>query len=295
MTIGDFFTKMASKCGISSTDANLISLLSSSELATKNMPDDLANKLDQGLMTVEAASANPKVIAEIKAKTLNGVDSEIERIISELAIDDAVASTIKAEQSSFKRIGLLTNAIKEIEGKKSSGKGADKEAYEQQIRDLNAQIMQIKAGTAKEIDNLKTQHQNSIDEILVKSLLSSKQYSLPDELDSELKTSIAYQALTKELSAKGVKISSVNGKQVLQKLDGTPYFDESHVEVALPDFVDKVLSTNKLLKVSDPAAAPSGVHNVITDPDPKNIQVVNQKATATIEGQLKDVVFPTTP
>lgn len=56
--IGTFISTLAKKAGIDESDKGLIDVLSNADLSKIKIPDDLANKLNEGLLSIEAAVDN---------------------------------------------------------------------------------------------------------------------------------------------------------------------------------------------------------------------------------------------
>lgn len=66
MTLGDLLNTLAAKIGLQNEPA-LIDLLSSADLAKHEVSDDLAQRFDTGLMSLDGAKNNRDVLASLKA------------------------------------------------------------------------------------------------------------------------------------------------------------------------------------------------------------------------------------
>lgn len=252
MQLGEFISKQAAKSGIPADEPALVELLQIGEVFKANIGDDLANKINQSLMTKEAALANPEIRGTIKAETLNGVDAEIFRNATEAQLSEEDLTALKSVENTSKRIAAFYGKIKELEAKKAgSSKGADKEVFTKQIDVLNGQIRDLRDSSLKQIEDLKASHDGEITELMVKTVLSGKEYSLPKEMPMDRKVSTVYNVIKDELNAKGVKIVRQDGQLKLQtKADGTPYYNESNVAMSVTDFADSVLAANGLQVVN---------------------------------------------
>ena len=65
MKLGDFLTTLARKSNMEA-DPHLISLLSNSEIANREIADEFAHALDTNLMSFEGAKNNPAVLNHYK-------------------------------------------------------------------------------------------------------------------------------------------------------------------------------------------------------------------------------------
>lgn len=261
MQLGEFISKLAAKSGIPTDDPSLVELLQIGEVFKANIGDDVANKINQSLMTTDAALANSDIRNKIKAEVLNGTDAELFRLASENQLPDEDLAALKSLDNTNKRIGHFVAKVKELEAKKAgSTKGADKEVYTKQVEELNAQIRTLRDTSTAQLNDLKAQHDGEITGLMFKTLLSGKEYSLPKEMPTDRKVSTVYGVIQDELAAKGVKIVRENGQLTLQKkADGTPYYNESNVAMSVTDFADSVLAANGLQVVNKPnTQQPSG-------------------------------------
>lgn len=286
MKTGDFLNKLATKSGIAATDKHLIDVLSKSEFANHEIPDDLVNAIDSALMTEEAAKSNPNVIKKIKSETLNGADSLIERLLTESGYDEADIAEIKADKNTFSRIEKMAKTIKTLEGKKAVSQDKDKAALQKQIDDLNSSIRQKVADSEKLIEDLKKSHTNELTNAEIKAMLASKKFVLPDDMDPRLKNNIALSAITAELKSKGLQIVNTNDTLDIKRIDGTDAYDASNRRIDVTNFIDGVLAQNKLLAVSN--AEPANPANPAVIIPGQNSQNVNHNALAIIDQQMKD-------
>ncbi len=285
MKIGEFLNKLATKGGIDATDKHLIDILSKSEIANADINDELANKIDISLMTVEAAKSNPDVIKKIKGETLNGADALIDRLLAESGYDEADIADIKADKNTFNKIEKTAKKIKELEAKKAGANKPDKEAYQKQIDDLNGKMRDTATAHEKAINDIKSTHATELTHLELKSILATKKMTLPEDMAPALKNEIALNAVKAELQAKGFQIVNTNGTLEVKRTDGTDAYDASNRKVGLTELIDGALAQNKLLAVTDPNQPMAPVQQVIPG---QNTQVVNQNAVAMIDKQLAD-------
>lgn len=260
MKLAALIEKLAKKAGVDTTGEDFKKIT----LPDLEVPDEVANSIDQRLMNEAAAASNSTVRNKIKAEALNGFDALVESIIEEEQLQGV--DSIKTAGSTYEKVKKLYGLQKETfnqklkDAVKPGGKGdVDKEAYEKQLAELNGQLKTIKQSLVdkeKEFNNTRESDLTSFD---IQRILMGKEYSLPKEMDSDLKLQTAKAAIEKQLQAKGLKIVRNENKQLaIVKNDGTPAYNESNEAIELNNFFDGALAQNKLLKVNDPGAPAGG-------------------------------------
>lgn len=248
MKFGTLLNSLAKKSGIDTAQKEFIDLLSTDI----EIPDAIANGIDRGLMNLDAAKANADVRKAIRTEALNGVDSKVAELLEELGIEDK--ADIDGTKNSYDKISKLAHTVKALEAKKAtSGKGADKDAYERQIAELNNQIKEVKTSlTAKEKEYQQAREDDLTNFEMHKKLVG-KNYALPAEMDGDLKLNLVQSAVNKELSKKGFKLvrDAENGSLKLVNKEGVPAYNDKNEPLEIDSFIDGALAQNKLLKVND--------------------------------------------
>jgi hypothetical protein len=247
MTLGEFLTKQASKIG-KQNDPALVALLSNSELANRDISDDLASSLDSGLLSLESAKNNASLKTHFFSQALNGVDSEL---IADLDLDEDVLTSIKNEKNTYGKIKQLKEAVKTLKVKKGEeGNAGKKEEYEAQIKQLNSQIVALKGDKDREFGELTAKHSQELINLSVESLLKGKSYANKDLTAAE-NASIAKTLVDSTLQSAGAKIVRDNGVLKLKQA-GSPDLDfyQDNRPTTFEDFTNKVLADKKLLAVS---------------------------------------------
>lgn len=248
--IGTFLNDLAKKAGIDTTTPEFVDLLSTNF----EIPSVIAEGINAKLMNLDAAENNPALRDTFKrkyvAEALDGVDAQIKNILSAVKFEDADLAEINAATGTYKKLEILGSKVKNI----AEGKGAKKpevDALTKQIDELNSQLGKLKGDFETEKTGLLSTHENELTSLALQSMLSAKQYALPEDMPAERKAKIALDSLKEDLEAKGLQIKRVNGHPVLLKKDGSKYYNEANnLEVSLNDYTDGVLNANKLLKVS---------------------------------------------
>lgn len=285
MKTGDFLNKLATKSGIDKADKALIDLLSKSEFANMEIPDELANKIDSSLMDLEAAKANPEIRKIIKGETLNGADSMITKLITELGFTDDEVSDVIADKNTFTKIEKLVKKTSELATKKAGAKPADKEAIQKQLDDLNGQIRTAKEAHTNEVKSIKATHETELTNFELINMISDKKLALPAEMPAKVKNDIVLNAIKSELAAKGLQIVNENGIRSVKKADGTDAYDEGNRKIALTGLIDGVLAQNKLLAVTTEPVTPPVVPPI---PGGPTTPIINQGALSAIDQAIKD-------
>ena len=138
MKLGDLLNKLAAKIG-SQNDQDLIDLLSSAEIAHVDVSDELAQRFDTGLMSLDGAKNNRDVLNHLKPIILKAADDTF----AILAEKYGIANEMQAEQSTYKKIDLLENALsakmKDLEQRAQSAsatKGEEASRLTKQIEQL---------------------------------------------------------------------------------------------------------------------------------------------------------------
>lgn len=285
MKFGTLLSDLAKKSGVDTTQQEFISLLSHDI----EIPDAIADKLNKGLLSIDAAKNNAEVKKAIRAEALNGVDSKITELLEELGIEEV--DDITNEKNSFNKIGLLTKKVQALEAKKaSSSKNTDKAEIEKQIAELQKQLKTEKENfTAKEKE-WQSAREGDLTNFDIQKLLLGKDYSLPKEMDRDLVITTAQSAINKALAAKGFKIvRNEQGQLTVVDKDGNKAYSDSHEEIQLPSFIDGALAQNKLLKVNDQNQNGGGNNgqqsqHISSGGNPSNLNTANA-----IEQQMKEL------
>ena len=251
MNLGDYLNTIAAKCGIAADDADLKLMLSNPTLSQINIPDGLSNKIDSSLLTVEAAKNNPIVLSAIKAQLYNGVDSEIEKALNDVGVEDVLKQELLAEKNTNKRISLALKKIHSLQEQKANAKGGDKAELQKEIDNLNNQIKDIKKSNDDTISLLKENHETSLLNYDLNQKLLGYNYAFPKEMPKEIALDTVRNLLNRNLQDKDGKFVRENGElKLLRKSTNGDYYDNNN-KLTTKDFIESVLAQNKLLAVSN--------------------------------------------
>jgi hypothetical protein len=251
-TAAEFLKDLAIKAGVKIDDETFKPLLAAPELANINIPDELITGIDNGLLSLDSAMNNhPKIKGRYFSEAYDGLDKELARFIDEHKLPDDIKAEILAEKSSTKRAVLLAAKIKDLEEKKAtSGKG-EKDTLQQQINDLNAQLRAEKDKEA----GIRAEYEGKLKDVKMGYTLGSLlggYKTIYDELDGEVKDITLKAIINKSLNADAAEFTvDDSGHLVLRKKDGTNFFGEDNRLLNPKSYLDKIMSRDKIIKVSD--------------------------------------------
>jgi hypothetical protein len=260
MKLGTLLTSLAKKAGIDVTQKEFVDILATDV----DIPDAIATKIDTGLMDLQAAKVHPDINKHIRAEAYNAIDKKISDILTEYGVEGA--DDILNEKNTFEKIPKLSAAIKAMEAKKATSKGAEKDVYEKQIGELNNQLKDLKKSLTDKETEFKNARENDLTEFETHKKLLGKNYDLPTELDADLKVQTADAAVKKELQKKGFKLvrDAESGLLKVVNKDNMPAYNEKNELIDADSFIDGALAQNKLLKVNDQSQGGGGNTPVVT-------------------------------
>lgn len=252
MKLGDLLNKLAAKIG-SQNDQDLIDLLSSAEIAHVDVSDDLAQRFDTGLMSLDGAKNNRDVLNHLKPIILKAADDKF----AILAEKYGIANEMQAEQSTYKKIDLLENALsakmKDLEQRAQSAsatKGEEASRLTKQIEQLQKQIAEINEAKEREIANYKSESAKQQLDMLVNFELNGKRYANQELGDTNV--TIARTLIEKALKDSKAILVNEDGVLKLKQAENPSldYIDSGYKTVSFGDFANRILAEKHLLEVS---------------------------------------------
>jgi hypothetical protein len=227
---------------------------------TGDIPDEVATALDNGLLTIAAATNNHPAIKKVYfAQAYNGLDAELNDLITEFGISDEVKAEIEKAGGSTKRAVALARKIKELSEK---AEPADKTKTVQLQAEINSLNQKLAAEIAKQTE-IKSQYDKQIKDIQVKTKLGAMLGSYKtvyDDLPAEAKEAAINSLISTSLQGSDAEFTfDEKGQLAIIKKDGTNLFGENHTLITPQAFIDKTLS--KILKVSTPAQTGGNISN----------------------------------
>lgn len=244
-SLGDFLHDLFKKAGQDVNDAAIKDFLSNTAM-TMEIPDAVAKGLDNNLLSVSDAKNNhPDIKNHYTKSALDGIDKVIEDILKDMP--DEVKTEVTGERSSYKRVSLIAQKIKELESKKAGAGKGDKDVLQKQIDDLHKDL----AAEKKAKDDLKKQFDGNLLKYKVESEQKTRfaRYkTIYDDLDAEIKNTSISSILNKELQDKDAVLTyDDKGNFTLLKKDGSNFYGDNHQQVTPDQFIEQLLSRHKLL------------------------------------------------
>lgn len=213
------------------------------------IPDEVATSADNALLTIAAATNNhPQVKKVYFAQAYNGLDAELNDIITEFGIPDDVKAEIEKAGGTTKRATALIRKIKELSAK-------DQPADKGKAAELQAEINKLHGQLKAELESkekLQKDFDNNLKQIKIQTKLGGLKSAYKtsyDDLPAEAKDAAMDALLAKALQDSDADFTfDEKGNLALVKKDGTNLFGENHTLVTPQAFLDKTFS--KILKVS---------------------------------------------
>ena len=132
MKLGELINSLAVKSGLAVDNEKLKSLLSDPISSTFEIDPVIADSINKGLMTEDAAINNPMILNKARAEAYNKVDETIKLILE--PFDDADRTEILGKKYTVDRITEIGKAVAKLkEAKKDSGSSADKQVLKHNL------------------------------------------------------------------------------------------------------------------------------------------------------------------
>lgn len=292
MTLGDLLNRLAAKIGMQN-EQDLIDLLSASDIAQHEVGDQLAQRFDTGLMSLDGAKNNREVLNHLKPIILKAADDKF----AVLAEKYGIADQMQSEQSTYRKIDLLEAALaarlKEAELKAQSNQnnhGEESARLTSQIADLQKQLASITAAKDNELAEYKRTTAKQQLDMLVNFELNGKRYANQDLGDTNI--TIARALIDKAMRDQRATLVNDNGTLRLKQTDNSSldFVDSGYKTVSFADFTNRVLADKHLLEVSNDnenktrgngsTAIPNTQPATITLPNGKQADTANIDAAA---------------
>src|ERR1700752_1690321 len=117
--VREFINSLIIKAGGNVNDEKVKTALAAID-ANVELGDDLAGLIDRSLISIDQAKNNhPDIKKHYTALALNGLDTELDRLMEDEKLGEDIVTELKAEKSSTKRAALIAKKIKELEAAKA--------------------------------------------------------------------------------------------------------------------------------------------------------------------------------
>ncbi len=275
MNFGDYITTVAKSAGIPTDNEHFVKLMANKEVVTAELPNEFVTELFKGLMTKETAVNNVDVINTMKSQYLNPIDTKLYAAAKDtFGLDESFITPIKETKGTYNRLDLFVKNLSEIYKTKLEEAGAnpDQSTSEEVIKEFEDKIAllntEVSGGkTAMEGMVSKSEHDEKIGTLNAQILdnmysngLSGYNYIFKD-MPLENKIVLAKSFINTELQKMGVSLLNEEGNFVLREplTDGSGFTKHmvNNKEFTPTDLFDKVLSSNKLLEVTNTGVPPT--------------------------------------
>lgn len=286
MNLGDFLNNLAAKTG-TQNEQSLIDLLSSSELANREIDDALAQRIDGGLMSLDGAKNNRDVLNHFKPIVLKAIDDKLAVLAEKYGIADEIA----AEKSTYNKIDIIERAaaakLAAAEAKAQSAGGQKSEEVTRltkQISDLQGQLQSLTASKDAELKSLRDEYSKSQLDMLVNFDLKGRRYANAELGDTNV--DVARAIITKALQEQKAVIVNDNGVLKLKQADNLDldYLDGQYKPVSFSDFVSRTLADKHLLDVQ--GGNGDDDHKTPPTPPAHTIQTGSERNTSRLDAAI---------
>jgi hypothetical protein len=294
-SVADFINSLAQKAGIKGDDEHLKNILSAPDLQKIMVPDELVSSIDNSLLSIDQAINNhPKIKPHYTAPVYNGIDTELNTLMTELGIPDDAKAVILNERSTNKRIGVFARQLKDLEAKKKStdDKG-EKASLQKEIDTLRGKLATQTDAEQKIRDEYEGKIKNIHKDSKIRQLLG-KYKTVLDDLPAEARDTALQTLINKSLQDKQAELKlDENDNLVLVRKDGANVFGDDNRKWEPATLIDYAFTSNKVLKVNDPKPANPGNNPqppVIQDTNPNNPQQPKKDAVLSrlVQASMKD-------
>ena len=260
--LGTILNHACTVAGIKAENADLVAILTNPELSKINIPDDIANAIEQNLFSADSAKA--KFFAQWKAEDLNGFDAHAIRMAEGLKFSPEEIEELKGIKGSSKKLERYTEllAAKKLEEAKAQYSGKDKDAQKliEEMNTLKTAQAEKEKAFQKQLEEKDAAFENQFTSLQARTFISqyADRLNLPEEMDGDMKIDFAMQAIQKEAEKKGIAFKRNGASLEVVDKNGSKYFENS-IEQSYKHIVESTLSRNNLLKtVKPPEKKPDG-------------------------------------
>lgn len=153
-SMSEIFLALASQAGEDTESQDMKNILSDKRLTEVQIPDDLANKLTTGLLTINAAKQHPEVNSHFKVKHLKGVDNRLSQEFKAIGLPEEVLLEMNGIADTLGKINFIAPKIQEHYQTTLGGKKGD-EKYIELTGKYNT-LVKEKQTLAEQLDSEKT-------------------------------------------------------------------------------------------------------------------------------------------
>lgn len=251
-TFSNLVELLARKTGQDTSDTSFAEVLAIQTALPEKWFTAIKSGLEH-LMTAEEAKTNDVLHQHFRKLTLNGVDAELKRLMNDFQLPAEAVTELESEKNSYTRLRKLTaylHAANETAVQKA-------EELQQQINTLQTEITTVQEQKQQELQALQQHQEAEMLTFSIKHALQQKEYAGAAG-NKKAQVLTALNLLTEELQNKQLHaVRDAEGTLHLLNEAKQPY-TENNKEITYGDFVDRLLASHNMLKVSDPGANGNG-------------------------------------
>jgi polyhydroxyalkanoate synthesis regulator phasin len=257
-TAGEFITKLATMAGLSTSDPEIVGILSNSEFSNYKLPENLYSKINSNLLTLDSARNNEQLRKHYHAEILNGLDYNIENVMEKFAVDADIAEQIRQEKKTTEKYNRLIEKLNDLHARKAeTGRKTDKSELESEISKLNSQIKDLtgKLQTApQERDSFWTE---KLKTKAIQNMLTAYNYAGEKDIPKDVLIETARVLLNRKLNEAKVRLEyQADTDNISLKTESGMDFYKDNTPVSFKSFADQVLAESKLLAIPGANNAP---------------------------------------
>lgn len=286
MTLGQWITELAERAGIEATDPRLKDIQS----IQVGLNDEIIDTINSTYMTVDAAKNNQTIASHFKAQFYNGIDALVNEHAASID-DEEFQNAVKSQTGTRKKVNALISKYKELSEKAlkaAEGAGKGDETLKAQIAQLNSEISKYKEEFIPKsiLDEQVKVFESERVEGIEKQIILNRNWS--DNYVPSVRYDIAKIAINKKLNEIGaIAVRNGNEIKLVQKENPDMDFYLNNKVFKFDELVDKVMSENKFIAVSQPSQ--SAVRpNTYTPSSPVNGNSLQSATSLALARALQD-------
>lgn len=258
-TAGEFITKLAQMAGLSTSDPDIVSILSNSEFSNYKIPESVTSRINSSMLTPDSARNNEALRRHYHAEILNGLDNNIETVIERFGIDGDIADSVRNEKKTTEKYNRLIERLNDLHAKKAaSTTRSDKQELENEIGKLNNQVRDLneKLKTAPtERDSFWTE---KLKTKAIQNMLTSYNYAGEKDIPKDVLIETASVLLNRKLNENKIRLEyNSDQDNISLKTESGMDFYKDNSPVSFKSFADSVLAESKLLSIPGANNAPT--------------------------------------
>lgn len=244
---------LARKAGMDPTSPAFADLLAIQAAVPENLFNDLKTGISS-LLTTEEAKTNDNLHQHFRKLTLNGMDAELRRIMNDLQLQPEEIASLETEKNSYTRVRKLADHLH----RQNQQARENAAQLQEEVSSLTTTLNHAQEEKQTQIASLQQQKEEEMLAFTIRHTLQQKEYA-GSMNNKKAQALTALNLLTEELQAKQARLlRDTDGALKLVRADNNQPYCENNKEITYGDFVDRLLASHNMLKVSDPGTTGNG-------------------------------------